>query len=124
MSLRNSYLLVLATVALTVYGQIVIKWQVAAAHAAADGATSLFRVITGWLTNLWILSALFSAFLASITWMLAMRSLPLSRGYPLMSLTFVLVVMAGSVLFQEHISLTQMLGMALIVGGVSLVAFR
>ena len=39
----------------------------------------------------WIITAFIAAFLASVTWMLAMTRLQISHAYPMTALTFVVV---------------------------------
>jgi multidrug transporter EmrE-like cation transporter len=114
-----SYVFVALTVLLTVYGQIVIKWQVLEAGALPLGAHGKLAFIAGLLTNLWVLSGLAAALLASICWMLAMSKLPLSHAYPFVSLSFVLVLFLSYVTFSEPLSWPKILGVAFIVLGVA-----
>lgn len=112
-----SYLLVLLTILLTVYGQIAIKWQVTAAGPLpldpAAKAGFMFRL----LLNPWIISALLAAFLGAVCWMGAMTKLPLSRAYPFMALTFILVTIFASVLLGESVTWGKIAGLTLIVSG-------
>jgi drug/metabolite transporter (DMT)-like permease len=114
-----SYAYVAATVLLTVYGQLVVKWQVteAARHGEpTDRAAFLLALIA----NPWVVSALAAAFGAALCWMLAMVKLDLSHAYPFVSLSFVLVLFLSAALFGEPLSLAKMAGVALIVAGVAL----
>lgn len=113
-----SYALVLATVLLTVYGQIVIKWQVLGAGVWPDlfGERALF--LAKLLLNPWIISALAAAFLASLTWMAAMTKLPISQGYPLTSLSFVLIMLAGHYIFGEALTPWKLSGIVFIIIGI------
>lgn len=113
-----SYLFVALTVLLTVYGQIVIKWQVLEAGALPTDVQGKFAFIAHLLTNIWVLSGLAAALLASICWMLAMSKLPLSHAYPFVSLSFVLVLFLSYATFSEPLSVPKLLGVALIVLGV------
>jgi multidrug transporter EmrE-like cation transporter len=116
----TAYIFVLLTVVLTVYGQIVIKWQVLAAGslpaAAGDRATFVAKL----LINPWVMSGLGAALVASACWMLAMTKLPLSHAYPFMSLSFVLVLLLSFGIFSEPLTWQKILGVALIVAGVVL----
>ncbi|OGA12057.1 MAG: hypothetical protein A2W68_01925 [Betaproteobacteria bacterium RIFCSPLOWO2_02_64_14] len=113
-----SYALVFATVLLTVYGQIVIKWQVLAAGAfpatAADQMWFLLRL----LVNPWVISALAAALAAALTWMAAMTELELSHAYPFMSLAFILVLVLSAWFFHEPVSWQKLAGLALICAGI------
>lgn len=114
-----SYFYVALTILFTVYGQLVIKWQAAqAGPLPADNMAKLFFLIRLALFNPWVFSGLLAAFLASLAWMAAMTRLPLSHAYPFMSLSFVLVVILGGVLFSEPITVHKLVGLGLIVAGV------
>jgi undecaprenyl phosphate-alpha-L-ara4N flippase subunit ArnE len=60
--------------------------------------------------------------LSSITWLWVLARAPLSYAYPILALTFPLVVALSAVLFGESISLLRWLGVGLILCGVSLLA--
>ena len=110
-----SYVYVLCTVLLTVYGQIVIKWQVLAAGALPDEATQKIEFLARLMLNPWILSGLAAALLA---WMAAMTKLPLSHAYPFTTLAFVLVMVLSGVFFNEAITPLKIAGAALVVLGI------
>lgn len=57
----------------------------------------------------------------SIAWVLVLQSAPLTLAYPVMTLTYATVPLAGLVLLRERMSRRQMAGAALILGGVLLV---
>jgi multidrug transporter EmrE-like cation transporter len=108
------------TILLTVYGQLVLKWQVnlAGMPPGSNGDTVVFLVRL--LFNPWVLSGFAAAFLASVFWMAALTKFELSHAYPFMALTFVVVVAAGGLLFGEPITMAKVAGLALIVAGVTL----
>jgi len=114
-----SYVYVAATVLLTVYGQVVVKWQVVEAARHGDPADRV-AFLLGLIVNPWILSALAAAFGAALCWMLAMAKLDLSHAYPFVSLSFVLVLFLSAALLGEPLSLAKVSGVALIVAGVAL----
>ncbi|MEW6313110.1 MAG: EamA family transporter [Pseudomonadota bacterium] len=113
-----SYLYVLATVLLTVYGQIVIKWQVMQAGALPADFADKFIFLARLLLNPWIVSAFAAAFLAALCWMAAMTKLQLSHAYPFVGLTFVLVLMASGLFFNEPVTPLKIAGVTLIVLGI------
>ncbi len=69
------------------------------------------------LINPWVFSGFVAAFLASLAWMAAMTKFDISHAYPFMSLNFVLVILAGGLLFHEAITPYKLAGLALIVAG-------
>ncbi|OGA22181.1 MAG: hypothetical protein A3I02_06350 [Betaproteobacteria bacterium RIFCSPLOWO2_02_FULL_67_26] len=113
-----SYAYVACTILLTVYGQLVIKWQVAGAGAFPEATPDQLWFLAKLLVNPWIVSALAAALVASLTWMAAMTKLDLSHAYPFTSLSFVLVVLLSGWLFQEPVTGPKMAGLALIVAGI------
>ena len=54
----------------------------------------------------------------SVAWVLALQRAPLSLAYPVMTLTYACVPLAGVVLLRERMSRRQKLGAALIFAGV------
>lgn len=113
-----SYFYVACTVLLTVYGQIVIKWQVLAAGAFPESTAEKAAFLGRLLLNPWILSALAAALAAAVTWMAAMTRLDLSHAYPFLSSVFVLVPLLSIVLFNEPLTSAKVIGLALIVAGI------
>lgn len=110
------WLLVAATVVLTVYGQIVLKWQVGLRpHGQADQIVDLHQL----LMRPWVVSAFVAAFAASLCWMLAISRLELSRAYPFMALNFVLVSVIAVPLFGESFGWGKAIGLLLVVAGLS-----
>jgi len=112
-----SYFYIFLTIVLTVYGQIVIKWQVLKAGSLPGLLPEKINFIVHLLFNPWIVSALFAALLASVFWMAAMTKLQLSHAYPFMGLTFVLVLLGSGVFFQEPVTTLKIVGVLLIVLG-------
>lgn len=112
------HLYILSTILFTVYGQLVIKWQVTRAGSfpedAAEKALFLLRLVL----NPWVISSLAAAFLAFLSWMAAMTRFELSYAYPFMSLAFVLVLWLSAALFHEAINVPKLLGVALIITGI------
>lgn len=113
-----NHLYILLTILFTVYGQLVIKWQVQLAGAFPQDNIQKLQFIIKLLINPWVISSLICAFLASLSWMAAMTKFPLSYAYPFMSLAFVLVMFLSAVFFQEAITLPKALGLAFIVLGI------
>ena len=105
------------TLVFTVYGQLVLKWQMSDVGPLPEGNLSKLGFLLLQFLNPWIMTGLASAFLASLAWMAAMTRLDLTYAYPFMSLAFV-IVMAFSVLFlNEPLSMQRILGTLMVVAG-------
>jgi drug/metabolite transporter (DMT)-like permease len=116
-----SYVFIALTIALTVYGQLVLKWRVSQLQI---GSLSDLGIRDGIaiFADLWVLSAFGSAFGASLCWMAAISGLPLSKAYPFMALNFVIVTILASLLFQEVLTAEKMAGITIIIFGVIVVS--
>jgi multidrug transporter EmrE-like cation transporter len=113
-----SYAYVLASLLLTVYGQIIIKWQVMGAGPFPVIASERMYFLGRLLLNPWVASALLGSVFAALSWMVAMTKLDLSHAYPFASISFVLVLALSSIFFNEPVNWYKIFGVALIVSGV------
>lgn len=113
-----SYVYVFLTIVLTVYGQIAIKWQVAAAGAFPADPEGKLLFLARLLVNPWVISALAAALAAAVSWMAAMTKLELSHAYPFMSLAFILVLVLSALVFHEPVTLPKVAGIVLISAGI------
>jgi drug/metabolite transporter (DMT)-like permease len=110
-------LLLSAVLALTVYGQLIIKAR-ALAHAMESGNPNRFRYLLAMLTDPGVISGVGAAAVAAVLWILAIERLQVGYAYPFMALSFVLVPLGAMALFGERMPPTQFLGLGLIVSGV------
>jgi drug/metabolite transporter (DMT)-like permease len=115
------YLLIALVLALTVYGQLIVK----ARAVVYSGGPGLSKVgyLAAMFTDIHVLAGLAAAVVASALWFLAIERASLSYTYPFMALTFALVPIGSKWLFDEWISPVQWAGIGLIVVGVGLNAF-
>ncbi|MEM7286883.1 MAG: EamA family transporter [Actinomycetota bacterium] len=117
-----SILFVLGTVAFTVYGQLIIKHEIDRLDSTPSGVGIVRFLVQLVFTRPLVLSGLVAAAIASLFWMAALSRLDLSFAYPFMALSFVAVVFLSALWFDESLSITRLLGLLLIVGGVLTVA--
>lgn len=113
-----SYFYIFLTIAFTVYGQVVLKWQMIGIGDFPENLSDKVMFLLRLLLNPWVISGFLAAFLASLAWMAAMTKLELSHAYPFMSLNFVFVIILSSLLFQEAITPPKMVGLGLIILGI------
>jgi multidrug transporter EmrE-like cation transporter len=111
------YFYIFLTIAFTVYGQIVLKWQMIGVGDFPENSLDKILFLTRLLLNPWVISGFLAAFLASLAWMAAMTKLELSHAYPFMSLNFVFVIILSSFLFQETVTPSKIVGLGLIILG-------
>jgi multidrug transporter EmrE-like cation transporter len=118
----QSTVLLFAVLALTVYGQLVIKSRAIVHALEIAGTAGRLRYLAAMFSDFWVLSALAAAVLAGACWMLAVARLEVGYAYPFMALSFVLVPIGSTVLFGEPISGVRLAGIALIIAGVTVSA--
>jgi len=111
------YLYILATIGLTVYGQLILKWRISQLGSLPLELADKIKFLLGLLLDPAILSGFAAAFLASLAWMAAMTKFELSHAYPFMSLNFVVVLVLSGWLLSEPMNIQKTVGVALIVLG-------
>lgn len=112
------YFYITLTILLTVYGQLILKWQVSQSGLLPVSTGAKIGFLFGLLLNPWVISAFAAAFLASLCWMAAMTKFNLSHAYPFMGLSFVLVLIGSGIFFGEAVTPMKVTGTALIVLGI------
>jgi uncharacterized membrane protein len=113
------YLYMLVTVVLTTYGNLIFKWRVDVAGAMEEG-TSRVAWFAKLLASPWILSSVIATAGAALAYLLALQRLELSRAYPVMSLSFVLVLVFSVLLFSEALTVPKVAGIAFVLVGLFL----
>jgi len=114
------YIYILITIILTVYGQLIVKWQVSLAGVFPASGWDKTLYLGKLLISPWVMSAMAAALLAGMAWMAAMTKLNLSYAYPFMGLTFILVLILSGVFFDEPMNWQKTVGVLLIMGGIAL----
>ena len=117
------YLYIILTIALTVYGQLMVKWRVSELGVSLDSGQGHVRMALRLLADPGILTVLLAGLLAALSWMVAMSKFQLSYAYPFTSLTFVLVLILSAWMLKEPLSTLRVAGVGLIVLG-TIVASR
>lgn len=112
-----AYFYIVLTVLFTVYGQLILKWQISIAGPLPASNLEKLLFLFKLLLNPWVFSAFASAFLASLAWMATVSKLDLSHAYPFMSLNFVVVFLLSALLFHEPINIPKIVGISLIITG-------
>ncbi|WP_375428218.1 EamA family transporter [uncultured Sphingomonas sp.] len=113
---------VAATIALSVYGQIALKWRLDQLGPLPAGAGPALRRLLVVLFDPVVASTFVAAFAASLAWMAALTRFELSRIYPFTSLSFVLVLLIGAFVLGERLDWSKIVGVALIVIGTAVVS--
>jgi multidrug transporter EmrE-like cation transporter len=118
------FIYIIATVLLTVYGQLVFKWRMDMKGAFPGGTLNKLQYIFWAYLDPWIISGFMAAFMASMFWSITLTKFELSFAYPFTSLSFILVFFLSIFLFKEAFNLNRLMGVLLIIGGLIVLARR
>jgi uncharacterized membrane protein len=114
------YAYMLVTVVLTTYGNLVFKWRVDVAGAMPEATSAKLTWFRELLVSPWILTTALATAGAALAYLLALQRLELSRAYPVVSLSFVLVLVFSALLFSEALTVPKVAGIALVLAGLFL----
>ena len=113
-----NHLWIAGTILFTVYGQIVIKWQVSRMGQLPDSWHERAGYFIHAVLNPWIFSGLAAAFIAFLCWVAALSKFDLNYAYPFMALSYVLVLFLSGPLLGEGINAWKIAGVVLVALGV------
>jgi drug/metabolite transporter (DMT)-like permease len=99
-------------------GQLLFKAAALRLPADAPLAGRLLSL----LQNGWFLGAVALYAALSVLWVWLLTFTPLSRAYPFVAIAFALTPLAGALVFAEPVSARLLIGLAVILGGLYLVA--
>lgn len=99
-----------------------MRWQVNLAGPLPADMPGKICYIFSVLLSPWVLSGIFATFLAGVSWMLAMTKFEISYAYPFVSLNYILVLAASFLFFNEALSASKLIGSALVIIGIIVVA--
>lgn len=115
----GTWAILLTSVSLATTGQLLLKTGM---DRVGELALSQVTSLLGQIFTTWQLVVGLLAFGASaVFWLITLSRVPLSTAYPVVSLSYVLILGLSWLLLGERPSLTVWLGALLIMGGVSLI---
>lgn len=110
---------VVPTVLLVTYGQVVLKWRIAAIGDFPSNNWGKVMFLIRAFSDPFIVSGVITAFIASLTWLAAISKIPLSVGFPIYyGLTFALVIICSIWFLNEPVTSLKIIGIGLILTGV------
>lgn len=114
---------VLPTILLTAYSQLITKWRVASLASASAQAVGFPERALHYLVDPYVVSAYVFSLLSSIAWLFVVERHPVSIAFPVYVGAMFAVVTIGSALWlKETISTQQLVGLLLILVGVTVVS--
>lgn len=120
MSLRRGITFALGSVMLASAAQLGMRWSMSRLPQPDQWLTALGNGSVDLVAVGVVLAAILAYGLSMLSWLLALRDVPLGRAYSLLSISYALVYLLAASLpaFNEHFSLAKSLGVALVILGV------
>jgi multidrug transporter EmrE-like cation transporter len=115
--MRGGFAFIFLTIALTVAGQLLVKWGMTQVGRAPNDIGQMPAFILRALFHPGSFFGLVFAFLAAFSWMAALSRCDLSFAYPFMSLAIVLVLTLTPWVFGEDVSARQWVGVSIVCVG-------
>lgn len=113
---------IVLTIILTVYSQLVIRWQASLEGALPASTSGKVDFVMSLLINPWVFSAIIATFFAGVSWMLAMTKFEISYAFPFVSLNYVIILFASFFVFNEQLSVAKLVGSLIVVLGIVVIA--
>lgn len=119
----QTLMMVMVPVFIGVIGQIFLKKGMMEVGAFQfDSLTTIIPQFIKAFMNISVLFGFFMYFISSLFWMIILSKVELSVAYPLLSVGYVLVLLAAWLIFNEAIPLIRWVGVGVIIFGVSLIS--
>jgi len=117
------YLLMLISLAGVVTAQLLLRKGMLLVGQFPQNISEIISFFFRTFTNIYVVIAIFSVLISSLAWISAIsRAGELSRIYPFMSLSYVLVVLLSALLLKEDVTPLRWMGVIVIGLGVFLVS--
>lgn len=113
-----SWTLLMLTVVLGTLGQLSLKYTFnASKQRGCQKQITIKNIVSSKYFWIWFICYV----IATVVWLIVLRSTPLSKAFPALGLTFACVPLSSHYFLKEKIILRQWLGIAVIIAGVCLV---
>jgi len=105
----------------TVASQLLMRWRVGLEGPLPPATSDRISFVLSLLGSPWIWLSVIFTFLAGISWMLALTRFELSYAFPFTGASFLIMLLASTLLFNEHVSMARAIGTFLVMGGLIIV---
>jgi multidrug transporter EmrE-like cation transporter len=118
----KSILFILASVSLNAGAQILMRRGMTQVGEVSFGGEAFLRILPAMFSNglLWLSFLCYGV--SIVFWMVVLSRVEVSFAYAFSSLGYVLVTVLGVVLLNEYISATRIIGIAVVIAGIIIVA--
>jgi multidrug transporter EmrE-like cation transporter len=118
----QSLMLVMVSCVLTAVGQVAFKYGMNA--ISLGPGNNIIAVLFTVLFNPIIMLGFICFGAGAVVWLFALAKLDLSYAVPLSGLTYILILIAGALLFKEPMTAAKIIGTALVAVGVGIMSLQ
>lgn len=118
--MRADLIILFSSILLGALGQVLLKCGVNRIENINLGWPEIYQTLITIFTNVWIVSGIICFVSSMILWIKVLSNMELSKAYPSVSLSYVIVFVLSIILFHESISPNKLLGLACVSLGVYL----
>ena len=119
--MQTAILYILISVFFSVAGQLLLKFGMDKLGSVTLNLNQLFSILWRMFTNPAVFFGLALYFIGTIFWLAALSRVDLSYAYPFASLSYVVMLIASWMVFDEKITLARIIGTVVICAGVLLI---
>jgi multidrug transporter EmrE-like cation transporter len=114
--------LLLLSIVLSTAAQLLLKVGMTQSRAVAGIGPGPINALMNAILSPWVIAGLVAYFASAVVWLLVLSKVDVSRAYPCVALGFALTVIAAHFLLGEPVSTWRILGVGVIMAGVTVVA--
>ena len=118
----QAFPLIILAMLLNTGAQLMLKAGMARIGYFAFSLSNAWPIAQQVITNPFIIGGLLSYIISVAVWLLVLSRVEVGVAYPMTSLAYILTAIAGYYIFHDHLTPTRLVGIAIILLGVYLVA--
>jgi multidrug transporter EmrE-like cation transporter len=118
----STFLLLLIAMSLTVTGELLLKSGMNRHGELNVEFSTIIPTAVKLFTSPWVVGGFFFVFSGALFWLAVLSRWPLSLAYPLLSISYIIGIIASVLFLGERINLVQLAGVFVIILGVFLIS--
>ena len=118
----RAIVLLLCAVSISAVAELALKHGMTQVGVLSFTPREFFPALVRSFTNVFVVAGFALAFVSAIFWISVLSRVPLSYAYPMLSLSYAVVVFLSWLIFKEQVSLLRIVGVAVVCLGVFLVS--
>lgn len=116
--MNNNLMVLFSSIILGALGQVLLKLGVNRIGQIDLSWPSLLHTLLNIFTNLWVITGIFCFVSSMILWIKVISNMELSKAYPSVSLSYIIVFLISIFIFNETASSSKIVGLILVALGV------